>query len=217
MTEQRTYPFDQAHKVATYILEVLRPWCERIHLAGSLRRMRPEVKDIEIVCEPKREFIQDGLFPENGDWLIVRDFTEGLATITDTVIKGNINGRYMQIKTTSMNCPGIYLDLFMPQPNDYWRQYAIRTGSAEYSHNIIAAAWKRKGWVGVKDIGLRKISECDFKEDNHQKKIYHLKSDIENPELPPVWSSEGEFFTWLGLEYKDPEYREFHKPIDPRQ
>jgi DNA polymerase/3'-5' exonuclease PolX len=214
MSTDNKYPYAGAHKVASYILDLLRPWCERIHLAGSLRRMRPEVKDIEIVCEPKREFVQDGLFADNGDMLIVKDFTEALATITEAVIKGNIDGRYMQIKTTSKICPGIYLDLFMPQPADYWRQYAIRTGSAEYAQVVIASGWKKKGWVGVKDLGLRKISECDYKEDSQKKKHYFLKPDIISPELPPEWKSEGEFFTWLGVEYKDPELREFHNPVN---
>lgn len=212
------YPFVKAHKAACYIIDLLRPHCTRIHMAGSLRRMRPEVKDIEIVCQPKTEIKHEGLFQEEVH-IIDRNFTEALATITDIVIKGNVEGRYMQIRTNSKMCPGIYLDLFMPQQSDYFRQYAIRTGSAEYVQHVIAAAWKRKGWAGVKDLGLRKISECDCNtiETYRGQKIYTLKTEITSPTIPPAWISEWDFYNWLGLEYIDPEQRELHKPINESQ
>ena len=64
-------------------------------------------------------------------------------------------GKYMQIKLRE----NIILDLFMPDDFDYYRQYAIRTGSADYAAKIIATGWKKKGWCGS-DKGLRKISDC---------------------------------------------------------
>lgn len=214
MTATTTYPFAKAQKAAEYILQLLRPHCEKIHIAGSVRRMRPDVKDIEIVCIPKKEIKQSGLFPDFTEKITDRNFTEGLASITEIIILGSVEGRYMKIRTNSQLCPGIHLDLFMPQPSDYYRMYAIRTGSAEYAHHVIAAAWKRKGWVGVKDIGLRKINECNCKEDNAGKKTYSFKQEIINAELVPVWRSEAEFFAWLGINYIDPEYREYNKPVN---
>jgi DNA polymerase/3'-5' exonuclease PolX len=209
-----SFPFNKALKVAEYIVTQLRPDCNRIHIAGSIRRLVPEVKDIEIVCEPKKEFIQTGLFPDSGEWMIEKGFSESLATLQKEIVKGNINGRYMQMITSSTICPDIKLDLFMPAPDDYWRQFAIRTGSGEYSHHVIAAAWKKKGWVGVPEIGLRKISECDIHLDGQQKKVYTLKKCIHEFTLPPVWQTEGEFFTWLGLDYIDPQLREFNNAVN---
>lgn len=199
------YHYIFAHKAADYILQLLKPHCERIHLAGSIRRIRPLVKDIEIVCLPKKELKQSDLFGD-AETITDRNFTEALATITDIVIVGNVEGRYMKIRTTSKNCPGICLDLFMPQPHDYYRIYAIRTGSAEYAQAYIAAAWKKKGWVGTPD-GLRKREECIEKSST-----WHCVAT--NPTLPPVWDSEAAFFKWLGVEYADPEYRQLHKPIN---
>lgn len=221
MTAEQTYPFPLASKCANYILELLKPHCEhnRIHIAGSIRRIKPEVKDIEIVCIPKKQIISRGLFGEE-EYEVCTAFINALAAITHETFKGIIGGRYMQIITNSKNCPGIRLDLFMPQPEDYFRMYAIRTGSWEYSKDIIATAWKKKGWVGVSNIGLRKISECDFKTDAAGKKTYFLKEPQTinyKPQTPPVWTSEAEFFTWLGLEYIDPEHRELHKPINTAQ
>jgi DNA polymerase/3'-5' exonuclease PolX len=228
---EKQYLYVPAAHVAAYIFRLLQPHCERIHLAGSIRRMKMLVKDIEIVCIPKREPIPStptlfdiedcSLSPSGGgsastkndstkrggaNTQVSKDFIEALMTITKQTIKGNADGKYMQIETTSTTCPGIMLDLFMPDADDYYRQYAIRTGSKDYAHHVIAAAWSRKGWTGINGV-LYKKSECDCKETNG-KKIYNLKSTTSNPTRPPVWNSEGEFFTWLGLPYIDPEQRE---------
>lgn len=210
MSNQETkYSLDKAMKVAEYILKLLQPHCDRIHLAGSIRRLRYKVSDIEIVCQPKKVFEQNGLFPENGEWMISKDFSEALMVITDIVLKGKIGGRMMRIRTTSKICPGIVLDLFMPQPHDYFRIYAIRTGSRDYAHAAIAGGWARKGWVGTED-GLRLKSQCI-------QTASGWVCQAEEPTLPPEWKSEGEFFTWLGLEYIDPEQREYHKPVNEAQ
>ncbi len=216
MSSDLKYSFASAHKVANYIADLLMPHCTRLHVAGSARRLRPEIGDIEIVCEPKRVQEQTDLFG-GGPLLIDKCFTEALMTITDEIVRGDINGRMMQIKTTSKICPGIKLDLFMPSHDDYYRILAIRTGSAEYAQHFIASAWKRKGWVGVKDLGLRKISDCVCTTDANNKKHYKLIPGLENPAMPAVLKSEGEFFTWLGIDYIDPQLREFHKPINEAQ
>lgn len=206
MSEEIKYPFPVANKVANYIADQLRPHCTRLHIAGSIRRLKPEVKDIEIVCEPKTYMMQHGLFADMAVKKIVVDFTVALITVTDKIIKGNTEGRYMQVITSSTLCPGIKLDLFMPQPEDYYRILAMRTGSWEYSKNVIATAWVKKGWAGVKDVGLRKISECNHLQIGDTKH-YRLKPDSKNPTLPPVWNSEAEFFMWLNIPYIDPEHR----------
>lgn len=209
LTETK-FPLAKAYKVANYILELLQPHCQRIHIAGSIRRCAAEVKDIEIVCEPKQQIMYRGIFHDEV-YEIAKEFTAALKTITSTVIKGSVEGRYMQIATTSKNCPGIILDLFMPRPEDYWRQYAIRTGSADYAHYVIAAAWSRKGWVGINGE-LYKRSECDSKMQSG-KRVYTLPKPLSsrakrgNLSLPPVWKSEADFFLWLDLPYMDPEHR----------
>lgn len=46
-------PLDRARDAAEALRDLLAPACERIELAGSIRRRRPEVKDIELVCIPR--------------------------------------------------------------------------------------------------------------------------------------------------------------------
>lgn len=191
----------EAKDIAIKICRALEPYCDRINIAGSVRRLKPEVKDIEIVALPKYEDHENAdLF---GAVTIVktlnRDFVKVFNSLGE-IIKGKPNGRYAQIKLPE----GINLDLFMPQPEDFIRQYVIRVGSAEYASYVIAHSWRVNGWVGT-DKGLRRQSQCT------EKKLPDGKSkwicEHPNPTLPPVWDSEEAFFKWLGVPYRKPQDR----------
>lgn len=43
-----------AKKIAIEAGNKLLPFCDRLNIAGSIRRGKQEVHDIEIVCQPKR-------------------------------------------------------------------------------------------------------------------------------------------------------------------
>lgn len=199
-------PLATAKHIANRITAILSPHCDRIHIAGSIRRKQPMVKDVEIVCLPKKEIKTEDLFGY-GESIVSRDFIEALAGITLNTVKGNVAGRYMQI--ILVRCE-LVLDLFLPTINDYYRQLAIRTGSADFSQKVIAHGWRRKGWVGCGELGLRKEIDC-IEKDGHWKCI---KLD---GELPPVWQSEEEFFQWIGVQWLPPELRDLKTTIDEAQ
>ncbi len=209
-----SYMYKNALQTAERFVEMLKPYCDRIHIAGSIRRALPVVKDIEIVCQPKKELKNDlsSLFQDEGSLQTSGDFIHALAKITSVVIKGNPNGRYMQIRTTSRVCPDICLDLFMPDPDDYFRQLVIRTGSAEWVQAIIAVAWKRKGWCGTGETGLRLQSDCEQIQNGDVGKKWRLINRA--GEKPPAWQSEQEFFAWLGLPYTDPVLRDLKRSVN---
>lgn len=92
----------------------------------------------------------------------------------------------------------------MPEENDYYRQYAIRTGSADYSFKVIASAWKKKGWCGSNE-GLRKMNECVETKGPDGKSKWKCVS--KNPELPPAWNTEADFFKWLHIPLINPTER----------
>lgn len=184
--------------LAHTILHKLLPHCERIDIAGSIRRRKDEVGDIEIVCQPKKEVLKNLFGWDEGiitDLLFSKTVNE-----LGVVIKGNTDGRMMQIELPE----GIMLDLFMPEPYDYYRQLAIRTGSAEYSHKVIASGWLKLGWCGTKD-GLRLQAECIKRNLPEGKVKWECTSS--KPTLPPVWQSEEEFFTWLQVPFTPPQNR----------
>lgn len=200
---------DKAKKVAIEIGNKLLPFCDRLNLAGSIRRSKVEVGDIEIVCQPKK--VMAGtvtLFGEDNRKEIVHpDFSNTVMQL-GKIVKGQHGGRMMQIE---INNPSgipklIQLDLFTPMPHDYYRVFAIRTGSADYSHKIIATAWLRKGWCGTPG-GLRLQDECNGYKGPDGKVKWSVSPVFVNPTMPPAWQSEQEFFEWLGVQYLPPHVR----------
>jgi DNA polymerase/3'-5' exonuclease PolX len=136
-------PLAAADAIAAEVLALLSPHCERIAIAGSVRRRRPTIGDLEIVCIPK-PFDPSPLF------------CSGIATVVNQweKVKGELPCRYTQRVLPS----GLKLDLFMPHPDGYGLQLAIRTGSADWSHHVLAAAWVRAGFTS-KDGLLRRNSD----------------------------------------------------------
>src|SRR5262252_2157090 len=47
------YTLDVASRVASELVERIADTCVRVEIAGSIRRKRPTVRDIDIVCVPK--------------------------------------------------------------------------------------------------------------------------------------------------------------------
>lgn len=135
----------QAEQIARRYLEQLRPYCLRIEIAGSIRRRRPEVKDIEIVCVPRRvPIITQDLFGNDDPVLTpCTEFIDIVGALEK--VRGDPGGRYTQRKLPE----GINLDLFICFENNWGNIFAIRTGSAEYSHVVLAGAWVRAGYKSV--------------------------------------------------------------------
>lgn len=123
----------EALRIANAVVQQLAPHCYRIEIAGSVRRGKPEVKDIEIVAIPRP--YDDGLF------------AYGLAPIVNQweKVKGDLI--YGVTRYTQRILPeGIKLDLFFANEQNWGLIYAMRTGSAEYSHKVLAANWVRSGY-----------------------------------------------------------------------
>ncbi|GAA4292700.1 hypothetical protein [Aestuariibaculum suncheonense] len=122
--------FEEALTIAEKVKELLAPHCERIEIAGSIRRKKPEVKDIEIVAIPKPYDV--GLF-ESGIATVVNQWEK---------VKGELPCKYTQ----RILPEGIKLDLFFAERDNWGLIYALRTGSADYSHHILASGWVFQGY-----------------------------------------------------------------------
>jgi DNA polymerase/3'-5' exonuclease PolX len=158
----------EAKNIADNLVQKLSPFCFRIEIAGSIRRKKPEVKDIEIIAIPKPYEV--GLF-ESGIATIINKFEK---------VRGDLPCKYTQ----RILPEGIKLDLFFAVPENWGLILAIRTGSADYSHKVLANAWVKAGYKSVDGML--------FHEQN--KKQYDVREEID-------------LFNRIGLKYIEPEFR----------
>ena len=123
----------EAIKIAECAKAQLEPYCDRIEIAGSIRRRKADVGDIEIVAIPHPYDV--GLF------------ASGIAPIVEAWpgVRGNLPCKYTQRTLPE----GIKLDLFFVTPDNWGLIFAIRTGSANFSHNTLACGWVKNGYKSV--------------------------------------------------------------------
>lgn len=124
----------EAKIIATHLMNILKPYCKRIEIAGSIRREKELVNDIEIV-----------LIPENANKLFTvlgNELMKANHTLKPEYRKnGNKYKQFMY--------DGAKVDLFTATEINWGYIFAIRTGSAEFSHNVLATGWVENGYKGV--------------------------------------------------------------------
>lgn len=126
---KRRIPLAEAQTIAdAFVLAVL-PFCEQAEVAGSVRRGKAEVGDIEIVLQPRLEPVYDLFGAPAGH----RDSLQGFVwSAWGQLVK---NGpRFKQILTPQ----GVMLDVFIVRPPaQFGLIYLIRTGPAEFSRWVV--------------------------------------------------------------------------------
>lgn len=133
---------EMARGIARSIIDQLAPFCERIQIAGSIRREVPEVGDIELVVIPAT--VEEPVGDLFGEKKRVRH--PGFVRVVDSFakIKGDAaEGKYMQRQAA-----GIAVDIFTATKDSWGYILAIRTGPAEYSHEVLAKQWVARGFRG---------------------------------------------------------------------
>jgi len=141
---------EQAHTIALGLVDDLMNACQRIQIAGSIRRVKPEVHDIEIVAMPHNGKPVTDLFGEE----VPGRFTGGFEDYLTDYLSGNWwewtmdpdtprNGqKYKRLKHKPT---GICCDLFLvTDPRAWGVILTIRTGPAEFSHGMVTLALRKK-------------------------------------------------------------------------
>jgi len=150
---------EEAYEIAEKVKKQLEPYCDRITIAGSLRREKADVKDIEIVAIPKDRF-QLGL--------IVNKWKK---------IRGDVGGKYCQRVLPE----GINLDLFFATEKNWGFILAIRTGNAEYSHKVLGIGWVKAGYKSVNGMLTKNNQEIEIREEEDLFKLIGI--NYVKPEL----------------------------------
>ena len=143
MSSGNRIPLAEALPIAERTQAALATHCEpgKCVIAGSVRREAPTIGDLEIVCVPL-------------DYEATPLFASGLALVVNQweAVRGQLPCKY----TKRILPGGLCLDLFMVDPRGFGLQLAIRTGSAEWSHKVLATSWVRAGFTSKEGLLRRR-------------------------------------------------------------
>lgn len=159
-----------AEKLANRIFAALSHTCERIEIAGSIRRRKEHVGDIEIVAIPKRKHDMLGdpdssMLDDELDMLI----SEG------RLRKVKRGDRYGQFELVGSGVPGFKLDLFITDPERWGVIYTIRTGSSNFSKRIV----KPEIYGGYLPEGLRVNDGLLWADDGEDWVVVHTPEETD--------------------------------------
>jgi DNA polymerase/3'-5' exonuclease PolX len=169
-----------AQKIASKILTDISSSCSRSAIAGSVRRKKKDVKDIEIVAIVDNYNVLYEALRHHG-----RIIKPGTPEIIDWPAKQN--AKYIRMLLND----DIKLDFFVAHPDNWGGLYAMRTGSAvspngEYGFiPAVFANWKRKSGGGRMMSCMPTTPEG----------VCHSVPEEED------------FFDLCGIKWIDPEYR----------
>lgn len=172
-------PFSEAYAVAIDLMNRLDRACDRLLIAGSIRRQKPEIGDIELVVLPRMEPVTD-LFGENVPGLARSALDDALAQLGELHYTRN-GERYKQFEYE-----GRSIDLFIATPETWGCVATIRTGSADFSKWLVTA----------RKYGGACPSHLHFKDG----RIWNGASALETP-------GEHDVFAALGIEWIEPAER----------
>lgn len=181
MSDGKRYPLAQAKAVAERLVKDLEPYCERIQIAGSIRRGKPEVGDVEILYVPRVEMeagadLFGTLEPRN---LADEELTEW---ITEGFLRKRLNAKGSEMwgeknKLGVDSGSGIPVDFFSTTHENWYNAMVCRTGPSD-SNKAIA--------MKANEMGLTwNVYGCGFK-------------NLATGEILPM-KSEAQVFATVGL------------------
>jgi len=112
---------ERAQKVANEVVKRLNPYCQKIEVAGSIRRRKPQVRDIDLVLIPK------------DPW----DFHGELMKLGQLKMSGK--------KILRVMVGSVQVDIYVADEATWATLLLIRTGSAKNNIRLCSRA-KDMGW-----------------------------------------------------------------------
>ena len=148
MSEGTAMNLDTAKAYANLFVYFIRDACEKAGIAGSIRRSKPKVHDIEIVAMPRykieKEVLLDGVREKqvNQLHLLMTDLLRNGTVTSDRQRRDKhrnpFGERYYRVNYNVVDLK-IPIDLFVVLPPAQWgTQFLIRTGCTEFSHWIVS-------------------------------------------------------------------------------
>ena len=185
-------PLAQAEPIAREALALFAPACLRLEIAGSIRRRRPDVADVELVAVPRLEPILDLFGEQRGEQDTLHALCRQL--LADGVLSHRPDKNGVQSfgpKSKRVVYHGragaLPLDLFAVTDVAQWGAiFAIRTGPALFAKRLVTP----RLYGGYMPMGMREWEGA----------LWDGTRLVETPE-------ETDFFTALGVAWLPPEQR----------
>lgn len=152
MTVKTRIPLAKARALAAQLVLDLGPYTERIMVAGSIRREKPDIGDVELLYVPRYEqagqvSLFDGLQQQDMMDVHLREsirvgvFAKRLNAKNTPIGYGELN-KYLVHRQT-----GIAVDIFATEARNWGMALIVRTGPAEFNVNLMARL-KQTGYQG---------------------------------------------------------------------
>ena len=126
---------EKAKAIANEVVDKLKPFCERIVVAGSIRRHKSIVLDIDIVYIPANQ----------------GQFIEALKAMGKIEMGGE--------KLIRVKLPSIMLDIYIASPSTWATLLLIRTGSKEHNIKLCSRAKSMGMKLHADGSGLFRLQE----------------------------------------------------------
>lgn len=136
MSQGDKWDAKKVQPLAEKIAEAVSPGCERIEIAGSLRRKKKLVGDIELVLVEKVGTMASGdLFGTTRRVSLLTPILDQL--VTEGRLSIDENGpSYKRFRLAKVARP-LYVDMFIVDPVGWGFQLAIRTGPSWFSQKLV--------------------------------------------------------------------------------
>ena len=146
MNDKQRWPANIALPIANELIAQLQPRCQQICIAGSLRRRKAEVGDIEILYVSRMGQVRmpGELFPQSGS--LVDELLEEWLAKGVIQKRPNINGATSwgpQNKLAVHARSRIPVDFFATTPECWFVALVVRTGPKELNTTLAANALRR--------------------------------------------------------------------------
>lgn len=148
--------------IANQLVSLLEPSCKRIEIAGSLRRLKPEVGDIEICAIPDLRLHPTRSLLDLALASLAKLDVDGIQLHP---VKGGEKYKQFWVSIDGGHTWLIKLDLFLVTPPAWWGpEFLIRTGPAAFSTWMVSQRFMGgalpNGYC-EKDLTIRNIKTGD--------------------------------------------------------
>ncbi len=197
-------------KLAVVLTGMLEPFCDRVEVAGSVRRMVPFVSDLELLVIPRIAYGHD-LFGE-----ISNEVSQLDILVTDWIATGRVevrvgNGPMNKMLTFhSDEGRALPIDIFVSTFDNWGMSMVVRTGPAAFIRGLMARL-RQQGHAGHA-YGVARY--CHVTHASHTKAcgLVELPSSVtlhraRTDRREVSCQTEAEVFDLAVMNYLDPEFR----------